>query len=206
MTKRFVGYFVRGCLVLIPLSITGYIIYVTLRFIDQLLPIGIPGVGFVLTISIVTLVGLFTSNVVGKSVFQFTDRMLSGMPLVKLLYNSIKDLIRAFVGDHKSFDQPAVVSVVPGGARLLGFVTRDALHALGMPGHVAVYFPQSYNFAGQLAVVPRELVERLDAPSSEVMTFIVSGGISGFGRGQSLVPPPASSRTLVIKPPAKSGQ
>jgi uncharacterized membrane protein len=137
--------------------------------------------------------------VVGKSVFQFTDRMLSGMPLVKLLYTSIKDLIRAFVGDHKSFDQPAVVTVVPGGPRVLGFLTRDALHMLGMPGHVAVYFPQSYNFAGQLAVVPREHVELLDAPSSEVMTFIVSGGISGFGRGQSLVPP-ATLTSVNIKP------
>jgi uncharacterized membrane protein len=199
MGKRLVRYFVRGCLVLVPLGITGYVIYATLRFIDQLLPVGIPGVGFVLTVSLVTLVGLFTSNVVGKTVFQVTDQMLSGMPLVKLIYTSIKDLIRAFVGDHKSFDQPAIVSVVPGGPRLLGFITREAMHVIGLPGHVAVYFPQSYNFAGQLAVVPRELVELLDAPSSEVMTFIVSGGISGFGRGQSLVPP----STLIIKPPRK---
>lgn len=190
MGARLVRYFVRGCLVSVPLALTGWIIYVTLRFIDNLLPIGIPGVGFVLTLALVTLVGLFTSNVLGKRVFQITDRALSGMPLVKLLYTSIKDLIRAFVGDHKSFDQPAAVALTPGGARILGFVTRDGLHALGMPDFVAVYFPQSYNFAGQLAVVPRNQVELLDAASSEVMTFIVSGGISGFGRGQSLVPPP----------------
>lgn len=190
MGARLVRYFVRGCLVSVPLAVTAWIIYVTLRFIDNLLPIGIPGVGFLLTLTLVTLVGLFTSNVIGKRVFQVTDRALSGMPLVKLLYTSIKDLIRAFVGDHKSFDQPAAVALTPGGARLLGFVTRDALHALGMPDFVAVYFPQSYNFAGQLAVVPRSQVELLDAASSEVMTFIVSGGISGFGRGQSLVPPP----------------
>jgi uncharacterized membrane protein len=199
MGKRLVRYFIRGCLVLVPLALTGWVIFITLRFVDQLLPIGIPGIGFLVTISIVTLVGLFTSNVIGKSVFQFTDRLLSGMPLVKLLYTSIKDLIRAFVGDHKSFDRPAAVALSPGGARMLGFVTRDALHMLGMPDHVAVYFPQSYNFAGQLAVVPREQVELLDAPSSEVMTFIVSGGISGFGRGQSLVPPPTLT-SVNIKP------
>src|SRR3954470_2990380 len=168
MGKRLVRYFVRGCLVSVPLAITGWIIYITFRFIDQLLPIGIPGVGFVLTLLLVTLIGLFTSNVVGKSVFGFTDRLLSGMPLVKLLYNSIKDLIRAFVGDHKSFDRPAAVALTPNGARILGFVTRDGLHMLGMPDFVAVYFPQSYNFAGQLVVVPREQVELLDAASSEV--------------------------------------
>jgi uncharacterized membrane protein len=201
MSKRIVRYFVRGCLVSVPLVLTGWVIFVTLRFVDQLLPFGIPGIGILVTLSLVTLVGLFTSNVIGKSVFQFTDRLLSGMPLVKLVYTSIKDLIRAFMGDHKSFDQPAAVAVTPGGVRVLGFVTRDALHMLGLPDHVAVYFPQSYNFAGQLTVVPRDQVELLDAPSSEVMTFIVSGGISGFGRGQSLVPPPTLT-SVNIKPSA----
>jgi uncharacterized membrane protein len=199
MGKRLVRYFVRGCLVSVPLAITGWVIFVTLRFVDQLLPFGIPGIGILVTLSLVTLIGVFTSNVIGKSVFQFTDRLLSGMPLVKLIYTSIKDLIRAFVGDHKSFDRPAAVALTPGGARMLGFVTRDALHMLGMPDFVAVYFPQSYNFAGQLTVVPRNQVELLDAPSAEVMTFIVSGGISGFGRGQSLVPPPTLT-SVNIKP------
>jgi uncharacterized membrane protein len=199
MGARLIRYFVRGCLVSVPLAMTGWIIYVTLRFVDNLLPIGIPGVGFVLLLALVTLVGVFTSNVIGKRVFQLTDRLLSGMPLVKLLYTSIKDLIRAFVGDHKSFDQPAAVVLTPGGARILGFVTREGLHMLGMPDFVAVYFPQSYNFAGQLAVVPREQVELLDAASSEVMTFIVSGGISGFGRGQSLVPPPTLTSVNIRK-------
>jgi uncharacterized membrane protein len=199
MGARLLRYFVRGCLVSVPLVITGWIVWKTLSFVDQILPIGIPGMGILVTLSLVTLVGLFTSNVVGKRVFQLTDRALSGMPLVKLLYTSIKDLIRAFVGDHKSFDQPAAVALTPDGVRILGFVTRDGLHALGMPDFVAVYFPQSYNFAGQLAVVPRSQVELLDAASSEVMTFIVSGGISGFGRGQSLVPPPTLTSVNIRK-------
>lgn len=199
MGKRVIRYFVRGCLVSVPLAVTGWLIFITLRFVDQLLPLGIPGLGLVVTLALVTLIGLLTSNVVGRSVFQYTDKLLSGMPLVKLLYTSIKDLIRAFVGDHKSFDRPAAVALTPGGARVLGFVTRDALHMLGLPDCVAVYFPQSYNFAGQLLVVPRSQVELLDAASSEVMTFIVSGGISGFGRGQSLVPPPTLT-SVNIKP------
>jgi len=199
MGARLIRYFVRGCLVSVPLAVTGWIVWGTLSFVDRLLPFAIPGVGLVVTLSLVTLVGLFTSNVIGKRVFQLTDRALSGMPLVKLLYTSIKDLIRAFVGDHKSFDRPAAVALTPGGARILGFVTRDGLHMLGMPDFVAVYFPQSYNFAGQLAVVPREQVELLDAASAEVMTLIVKGGISGVGRGQSLVPPPTLT-SVNIKP------
>jgi uncharacterized membrane protein len=75
------------------------------------------------------------------------------------------------------------------GMKALGFVSRDGLHALDLPQHVAVYFPQSYNFAGYLAVVPREHVEPLEVNSAELMTFLISGGISGLAVGQSVLPP-----------------
>jgi len=188
--KRLVGYFVRGCLVLVPVGLTLYILFAILRTIDQLLPIGIPGVGLLLTLLLVTLVGVMTSNVVGRSVVEAAERVLKRLPLVKLIYSSIKDLINAFMGDKKSFNQPVAVTLHPGsGLKALGFITRDGLHALDMPTHVAVYFPQSYNFAGYLAVVAREQVETLNVNSAELMTFIISGGVSGLGVGQSVLPP-----------------
>ncbi|HEY5373582.1 MAG TPA: DUF502 domain-containing protein [Polyangiaceae bacterium] len=188
--KRLVGYFVRGCLVLVPAGLTFYILFAILRTIDQLLPIGIPGVGLLLTLLLVTLVGVLTSNVVGRSIFETSERALRRLPLVKLIYSSLKDLINAFMGDKKSFNRPVAVTLHPGsGLKALGFITRDGLHALDMPLHVAVYFPQSYNFAGYLAVVAREQVEALDVNSAELMTFIISGGVSGLGVGQSVLPP-----------------
>ena len=188
--KRLVGYFVRGCLVLAPLGLTVYILFTILHAIDQLLPIGIPGVGLLLTLCLVTLVGMLTSNVIGRSAVEATDRALKRLPLVKLIYTSIKDLINAFMGDKKSFNRPVAVTLNPtSGLQALGFITREGLHALDMPLHVAVYFPQSYNFAGYLAVVPREQVEALDVNSAELMTFIISGGVSGLGVGQSVLPP-----------------
>ena len=149
--------------------------------------------GLLLTVVLVTLVGVLTSNVLGRSIFDATDRALKRLPLVKLIYSSIKDLINAFMGDKKSFNRPVAVTVNPdSGMKALGFVTRDGLHVLGMPGHVAVYFPQSYNFAGYLALIPREAVEALEVNSAELMTFIISGGVSGLGVGQSLLPPSPS--------------
>jgi uncharacterized membrane protein len=188
--KRLVGYFVRGCLVLAPLGLTVYILFTILHAIDQLLPIGIPGVGLLLTLCLVTLVGMATSNVIGRSVVETTDRALKKLPLVKLIYTSIKDLINAFMGDKKSFNRPVAVTLNPtSGLKALGFITREGLHTLDMPLYVAVYFPQSYNFAGYLAIVPREQVEALDVNSAELMTFIISGGVSGLGVGQSVLPP-----------------
>jgi len=78
-----------------------------------------------------------------------------------------------------------------GSAKAIGFVTRKDLSMFGLMDHVAVYFPQSYNFAGHLLVFPREQVKPLGMESSDVMTFIVSGGVSGGGiNGQDDSSPP----------------
>jgi uncharacterized membrane protein len=171
------------------LGITIYIVWVILSAIDRLLPLPIPGLGLLATVALITIIGLFTSNVVGRSVLDLTENLLQRLPLVKLVYNSIKDLVSAFVGDKRRFDAPVAVSLA-GNNKVLGFVTRDGLGRLGMPDYVAVYFPQSYNFAGYLMLVPRAQIEHLDLPSADVMTFIISGGVSGFGVGQSMVPQP----------------
>jgi len=112
------------------------------------------------------------------------EGVLIKAPFVKLLYTSIKDLIAAFMGEKRRFDQPVLVSLSPGGhGEAVGFVTRTDLEFLGLLDHVAVYFPQSYNFAGHLLVFPKEQVRPLEVESSEVMAFIVSGGVSGGPHG-----------------------
>jgi len=193
--RTIVRYFLRGCLVLAPLAATLYVVYLVFTTVDHVMPVGIPGIGFVLTLGLITLVGFLASSVAGKAAFDWTERLLSHVPLIKLVYSSIKDLVSAFVGDKKRFDKPVMVSLLPGQtARALGFVTRESLPFVGVSGHVAVYFPQSYNFAGNLVIVPSENVEALDVPSADLMTFIVSGGISGLGigtQGESLPPPEA---------------
>ncbi len=189
---KLAGYFLRGALVTAPIALTLYIILGLLAAVDRLLPVGIPGLGLLLTLTIITLVGVAMSNVVGRSLVEGTERLLTKVPLVKLVYSSIKDLVGAFVGDRRSFDRP--VSVRPSkesDVRMLGFITRQGLAALGLPGHVAVYLPQSYNFAGLLLIVPADQVDALDVSSGELMTFLVSGGVSGLGVGQSLLPPPS---------------
>ena len=167
---------------LLPLAGTIYIAYLLFSTLDKLIPIGIPGLGFVLTLALVTLVGALTSNVIGNAVFQLTENWFTKLPLVRLVYSSIRDLIDAFVGDKKRFNRPVAVSLVPGSeTKALGFVTRDSLEVLGMGDRVAVYFPQSYNFAGNLLLIPRDQVEPLTVSRTDLMTFLVSGGVSGLG-------------------------
>lgn len=184
-------YFVRGALITVPFALTGYSLYVVFVTIDSWLPFDVPGLGLLVTFAAVTLVGFLTSSVIGITFVGFGEQLLKKVPLVALIYSSIKDLIDAFVGEKRRFDQPVSVALTTDGTlRALGFVTRRNLTALGMHGHVAVYFPQSYNFAGNLVLVPAGSVTPIDVPSAELMTFIVSGGVSGFGVGKPTLQPP----------------
>ncbi len=180
--KPLLGYFWRGCLVLVPVAVTAYVAYFVVALFDKLIPIGIPGLGLVLTLALITLVGFMTSNVIGRAVVDAAERWLSSLPFLKLVYGSIRDLVQAFVGNKKRFDKPVAVTLLPGSPiQLLGFVTRDTLNELGKVDHVAVYVPQSYNFAGNLLIVPRCQIEQLEASSTDLMAFIISGGVSGLG-------------------------
>lgn len=177
--KLVVRYFLQGCLVLFPVAGTVYVVWLVLSFVDRLVPVAIPGLGILLSVAVITLVGAIASNVVGKRIVGGVEAVMSRVPLVRLLYGSIRDLVGAFVGDKRGFGRPAVVHL-DGPIRVLGFVTSDVVPA-PLPGHVAVYLPQSYNFAGNLIVVPLDRVELVDADPTRFLAFIVSGGVSGRG-------------------------
>lgn len=180
--KQLVKYFLRGLVLIAPVGITLYICYVVFVAIDRLLPTPIPGAGFLITIAAVTLVGFLASNLLARTALSLIERLLERLPFVRLLYSSTKDLLNAFVGEKRRFDKPVLVSLQPGGAvRAFGFLTQESLDVIAAPGHVAVYLPQSYNFAGQVLVVPSAQVTPLPVASSDVMAFIVSGGVSAFG-------------------------
>ena len=188
--KRITKYFFQGLLFLVPLVITIYIIYIIFDKIDNLFGFNIPGLGFVVTLIIITAVGFITSNIIISKFVLLIDALFTRVPLIKLLYSSIKDLIQAFVGDKKSFNKPALVKLTPdSNVTILGFITCEDLNHVGLAHSVAVYLPQSYNFAGNLVIVPKSQVTPIKADSGNVMAFIVSGGVTSklvcqqFGNG-----------------------
>ena len=82
-------------------------------------------------------------------------------------------------GDKKSFDKPVLVTLSPGSnIQAVGFITKESLQNIGHADEMAVYLPQSYNFAGNLIVVPKDQVSLLEADSGDLMAFIVSGGVT----------------------------
>ncbi len=180
MVKRFSGYFMRGLLFFIPAVVTIYLFYFAFVKLDQVLGLPIPGLGLVVTVGFITLLGFLASNFITRRLLVMIDWLFEHIPLVKILYSSLKDITRALVGEHKTFDCPVLVSLSPDGSvKLVGFVTRESLDEWGLQDQVAVYLPQSYNFAGNMVVVPRERVTPIEAEGSEVLTFVLSGGVAG---------------------------
>jgi uncharacterized membrane protein len=190
--KKVVNYFLQGLLFTVPFVVTFYVIIKGVVWIDGLLPFKVPvqipgiesfylpGLGILIIFSVVTVIGYFGSRFVANPVFQLVERVLEKTPLLKLIYSSVKDLIEAFVGEKKRFNHPVLVTVnKESNIQRIGFITQNDLTHLGLGVEkMAVYFPFSYGFNGQLFIVPSANIEKLDASGTEMMKFIISGGVT----------------------------
>jgi uncharacterized membrane protein len=179
--RRIVRYFFSGTLFIVPLVATAYFIYVSFRWLDNLLALPYPGLGFAIIFLAITVFGYLTTNFAFRTLTIWFDQGMNKIPLVKLIYSAVKDLLGAFVGDKKKFTKPVLVRINEQNSLYqIGFVTQNDLSDLGLKDMVVVYFPHSYAFSGFHYFVPRENIKPLDIPGPVAMKFIVSGGVSGF--------------------------
>ena len=176
--NRYVGYFLSGLLFVVPLGVSLYIMYILYNFIDGLIPIPIPGIGFVLVIIIITLTGFFVKKYSIASSVLGIETVIKKVPLLNLVYSSVQDLMSSLVGTKKKFDKPVLVKMNDNLMKP-GFVTTEDLNEIGLPGISSVYFPHSYNFSGNIYLVDRKNLKVIKSSTSEVMKYIVSGGVSG---------------------------
>ena len=107
-------------------------------------------------------------------------KVIERIPLLNFIYSALNDLFSAFVGKEKKFNKPVLVKVnLNSDLEKLGFITEEKLNFLDETDKVAVYLPHSYNWSGELVLVPRDLVVEIDVPPADVMKFIVSAGLTG---------------------------
>lgn len=180
--RRVFNYFLRGLLFLVPVALTLYILVVSIQWLDGLIPVAVPGLGLVIILAGITLFGYLGSTLLVKPFFDLMEELLIKVPFVNLIYTSIKDLIGAFVGDKKKFNIAVIITMDNDpGVQKLGFITQLDLTNIGLPDKVAVYCPHSYNFSGNLFIVPKQNVKIIENVSSaDFMKFVVSGGVSGL--------------------------
>lgn len=187
--KKLVNYFLQGMLYIAPLSITAYIIYATFTFTDslsqkllaQFFDFKIPGLGVLSLLLFLILIGFLGQTFIARPLKSIFNNIIHRIPLLNFIYSAFNDLFSAFVGKEKKFNQPVLVKVnLNSDLEKLGFITVDNLESLNEKNKVAVYFPHSYNFSGELFIVPKENITPVNKKSSDVMKFIVSAGLAGW--------------------------
>lgn len=175
--RKLLNYFLKGLLISLPIYATYRIIRGSLETLDAVLAFETKGIGFLIVISTITLLGIIGSTIFTRPITDLLDDMFSKIPLVKVIYTSIKDLIEAFVGDKKKFNKPVLVQLTPGIYKP-GFITQEDLSFMGLNNNmVAVYLPHSYAFSGNVFLVEREKIIKYTGESGDLMKFIVSGGV-----------------------------
>lgn len=179
--RQLLRYFVQGIIILAPIGITAYVLYWLFEKVDGILRpvVNIPGLGFAIIVVFIVLVGWFSSNFLMGSMISFFDQWMERTPVIKFIYTSTKDFFEAFAGDKRKFNKAVLANVFSDDVWIVGFLTDEEMTKFELGGeHVAVYVPQAYNFAGQLYMLPRSRVRKIDQiTSGEAMKYAVTGGV-----------------------------
>ncbi len=190
--KKILNYFLQGLLFVVPITITLWVIFKSILWIDGLLPfqipikipgihsLEIPGLGLLTIFAGISLVGFISAKYIRNPLFSYIERMIDRAPLVKLIYSSVKDLVEAFVGEKRRFNKPVLVRLEKESQiNRIGFITKEDLSEIDLGKEmVAVYLPFSYSFAGELIILPRENIRPLSTSGTDAMKFIISGGVT----------------------------
>lgn len=179
--KQLIRYFIQGLIILAPIAITIYVLYLLFTWVDNLLRpvVLIPGLGFLIIILSIIFIGWISSSLIMEALLDFLDHWLERTPGIKILYTSVKDFFQAFAGDKKKFTNAVLANIFDTDIWIVGFLTDEELQKFNMgTDMVGVYVPQAYNFAGQLYLLPRNRVRTIDNISAgEAMKYTVTGGV-----------------------------
>lgn len=192
ISKGFVSYFLQGLFLFSPIALTGWCIYQVFKVVDSWLNPTIPGIGnipgsgILILVVIIFLVGLLGSTIVFEALWKLIDGFLGRFPLTKFIYPALKDIFSAVMGKEKKLNKPVLFRISKDSdLERIGFITESDLSKLGIgPEKVAVYAPHSYNFSGNVYIVPIENIKPLDADAAEAMKFVVAGGMVKVKEGE----------------------
>ncbi len=188
--------FLAGLLVSIPVIITFLIIGWFFKFvdgilgplIDDVLGYHVIGLGFVSTLVLIFVVGVISTNVFGRRVIEYFEKIMLRIPLFKGIYTAVKQLVDAFSPESKgsSFKRFVVVEYPRPGVFVFGFLTKECTIKTDKDGKEsslrAVYIPTNNFYLGEIALFKNEEVFYTNIPIDEGIKIILSGGIATPGR------------------------
>jgi uncharacterized membrane protein len=187
-------YFITGLVLVVPISLTLYLLVVIFNFIDNILGrflnvylesawgLHIPGIGFVLFFLILILVGLLASRFFGYRLFLQIEKWFSGLPLIKTIYPTLKQIV-SFISAQKEFGFKRVVLVeYPGkGMWSLGFLTNEGFKKVdeAMGKEMAAVYVSTVPgpLTGNIVFVAKDELKFPDIEIGDALKIIISGGV-----------------------------
>jgi len=185
MFQQIKRHLIAGVLAIVPIALTFWILRFLFRFLDSFtapilknIGIEIPGLGIILTLLFIFLLGLFITNVLGKTIFNWGERILTKLPLVNTIYNAVKQITNAFSGKSmKNFKQVIFIQYPRKGLWTMCFVTNQSKNESGDEFY-HVFVPTTPNpTSGVFIVIPQKDAVHPDISVEEGLKSIISGGI-----------------------------
>lgn len=189
-------YLLAGILVTAPISITVYLTYIFLTFVDskvgEMLPrewydslygqTTFPGIGLLIAIGFFIVVGWFATNFLGRIVIRVSEYIVDRMPVIRTLYSAIKQIFETIMASQSSAFRDVVMLEYPRrGIWSLGFVTgvsEGEVQKLTEDEVVNVFVPTTPNpTSGFLLFVPKKELRFLEMSVEEGVKMVVSAGI-----------------------------
>lgn len=210
LLARLRAYFFAGILITAPISITFYIAWLIIHFIDgqvagllpayynpnTYLPFSIPGLGLVIVIISLTLIGWVTAGLLGRLFLRISEAILRRMPVVRSIYAWVKQIFETVFHERATpFREVVLIEFPRKGLWRIGFVTGRTpgkVQEVVPGGLLNVFLPSTANAtSGFLVLVPPDDIVRLDLTTEEALKLIVSGGIAT---------PPERPATIAVGP------
>ena len=197
---RLRNYFFTGVIVIAPISITGYLIWSFVTWVDRIvkplippvynpdsyLPFAVPGFGLLAGVLLVTMVGFLAANLVGRSVVNFGEQLLDRMPLVRTLYRGLKQIFETVLNNRSDnfqaagliqYPRPGIWAVVFMSTQTRGEVAKK-IGEDGPDDLVSVFLPTTPNpTSGFLLFVPRKDLITLDMTVEDAAKLVISAGL-----------------------------
>jgi uncharacterized membrane protein len=193
---RLRAYFLAGILVTAPISLTFYLAWLFIDFVDSkvtpliplqynpetYLPFGMPGLGLFIVVVVLTLIGALTAGILGRLVLRTGERILSRMPVIRNVYGAFKQILETVLAQQsQAFREAVLVEYPRRGIWAIAFITgrtQGEVQNITEEEVTNIFLPTTPNpTSGFLLFVPRKELVSLSMTVEEAIKMVISGGI-----------------------------